>query len=294
MHIMEGFLPMNWAAFWMIVMLPFLIMGLRSITKTMQDNPHLKMLLAMSGAFAFVLSAMKIPSVTGSSSHPTGVGLGAILFGPSAMSVLGVIVLLFQAILLAHGGLTTLGANTFSMAIVGPFVSYGVYKGLHKMGAARGVCVFLAATFGDLATYITTSWQLALAFPSAQGGVMASAVKFMSIFALTQVPLAISEGLLTVLVFNLLSTYSSKELKALAVFSGKKEADANAANANRLLNGAEMNGMEMDGVEMDGVKMNSAGRNGVKMPGVEINGVELNGVEANGWKRMAHKERAYK
>ncbi len=29
---------------------------------------------------------------------------------------------------LAHGGLTTLGANTFSMAIAGPFVSYGVYK----------------------------------------------------------------------------------------------------------------------------------------------------------------------
>ena len=34
--------------------------------------------------------------------------------------VMGVIVLLFQAILLAHGGITTLGANTFSMAIVGP------------------------------------------------------------------------------------------------------------------------------------------------------------------------------
>ena len=43
----------------------------------------------------------------------TGTGLGAILFGPSAVSILGLIVLLFQAILLAHGGLTTIGANTF-------------------------------------------------------------------------------------------------------------------------------------------------------------------------------------
>ena len=61
----------------------------------------------------FVISSLKIPSVTGSCSHMTGTGLGAILFGPTAAGVLGLIVLLFQAILLAHGGLTTLGANTF-------------------------------------------------------------------------------------------------------------------------------------------------------------------------------------
>ncbi len=48
------------------------------------------------------------------------------------MTVVGLIVLLFQALLLAHGGLTTLGANTFSMAIVGPLVSYGIFKLLKK------------------------------------------------------------------------------------------------------------------------------------------------------------------
>ena len=32
----------------------------------------------------------------------TGTGLGAILFGPAAVSILGLIVLLFQSILLAH------------------------------------------------------------------------------------------------------------------------------------------------------------------------------------------------
>ncbi len=39
------------------------------------------------------------------------------------MAVLGAIVLVFQALLLAHGGLSTLGANVFSMAIAGPWVS---------------------------------------------------------------------------------------------------------------------------------------------------------------------------
>lgn len=222
MHIAEGFLPFNWAAFWMVIMVPFVILGVRSIKKTVTLYPNLKMLLGTAGAFAFVLSALKIPSVTGSCSHPTGVGLGAILFGPTAMTVLGMIVLIFQALLLAHGGLTTLGANNFSMAIVGPFVSYGIYKGLNKLGAPRWLSIFLAATLGDLMTYVTTSFQLGLAFPASTGGVMASAVKFMTIFAFTQLPLAISEGVLTVMVFNVLSVYSQKELQVLSIFTGKE------------------------------------------------------------------------
>jgi cobalt/nickel transport system permease protein len=118
MHIMEGFLPVQWAVFWWVVSLPFLMVGLRSLTQITKQNPQLKPLLALAGAFTFVLSALKIPSVTGSCSHPTGTGLGAILFGPAVMSVLGGLVLLFQALLLAHGGLTTLGANLFSMLMI--------------------------------------------------------------------------------------------------------------------------------------------------------------------------------
>lgn len=215
MHIMEGFLPAKWAIFWTLLSLPVIILGVVSISKKMKENPELKLLLGVAGAFAFVLSALKIPSVTGSSSHPTGVGLGAVLFGPTAMSVLGMIVLLFQAILLAHGGLTTLGANVFSMAIVGTFVAYGVFKLGKKSGLSNGVSIFLAAAIGDLMTYVTTSFQLALAFPAETGGIMASAAKFLTIFAVTQVPLAISEGLLTVVIFNFLSKYSAQELLTL-------------------------------------------------------------------------------
>ena len=40
-------------------------------------------------------------------------------------------------------------------------------------------------------------------------------MKFMGIFALTQIPLAVCEGLLTVVVYNVLAKYSSKELTAL-------------------------------------------------------------------------------
>jgi len=221
MHIMEGFLPPKWCVTWGVICIPFIVVGYFSIKEKIKASPKLKMLIAMVGAFAFVLSALKIPSVTGSCSHPTGVGLGAILFGPLTMSVLGLIVLIFQALLLAHGGLTTLGANTFSMAVVGPLVSYFLYKLLRKLKVSLSISVFASAMLGDLMTYVTTSFQLALAFPDKIGGFIPSLIKFMSIFAVTQLPLAISEGILTVIVFNLLINYNKEELKELHVISGE-------------------------------------------------------------------------
>ena len=217
MHIMEGYLSPVWCISWFALCIPFIVAGFFSIKRSLQENRKNITLLAMSGAFMFVLSALKLPSVTGSCSHSTGVGVGSVLFGPSAMSILGTIVLLFQAFLLAHGGLTTLGANVFSMAIVGPFLAYGVYKLVRKLGGGLGLGVFFAAFAGDLATYVVTSLQLALAFPDPTAGFLFSLGKFMGIFALTQIPIAVCEGLLTVVIFNLLIKYSNKELKALGL-----------------------------------------------------------------------------
>ena len=82
MHIMEGYLPPSWCVAWGVVYLPFLIAGFFSIQKILKQNRKALLLLAMSGAFVFVISSLKIPSVTGSCSHMTGTGLAAILFGP--------------------------------------------------------------------------------------------------------------------------------------------------------------------------------------------------------------------
>jgi cobalt/nickel transport system permease protein len=169
------------------------------------ENPQNKVLLAFSGAFIFILSALKIPSVTGSTSHPTGVGIGTALFGPGVISVLGTICLLFQALLLAHGGITTLGANAFSMAVVGPFVGYGVYVLLKKANVSTSVCLFLCAFIADLATYFTTSVQLGLVFPDPSSGIFGAIMKFVGVFMMTQIPIAIAEGLLTVVAYNLIS-----------------------------------------------------------------------------------------
>jgi len=219
MHIMEGFLPWQWCILWFGVAVPFWIHGFRRMRRVVSDNPETRLLLAVAAAFTFVLSALKMPSVTGSCSHPTGTGLGAILFGPTIMSLLGGIVLLFQALLLAHGGLTTLGANTVSMGIVGPLVGWAVWVALRDRVSPR-VSVFLAAALADLMTYVTTSIQLALAYPDPATGIAGSFLKFAAIFAVTQVPLAISEGILTVLIFAALRSTAQSELKTLKVIGG--------------------------------------------------------------------------
>jgi cobalt/nickel transport system permease protein len=87
------------------------------------------------------------------------------------------------------------------------------------MKVSQSIAVFSSAMLGDLMTYITTSIELSLAFPDQTGGFMASLIKFMGIFAVTQIPLAISEGILTVIIFNLLNNYNKEELIELDVIS---------------------------------------------------------------------------
>lgn len=213
MHIAEGYLQLSWVVFYFILSAPFIILSIRELRKLIKKNHDIKMLLALMAAYVFMMSALKLPSVTGSSSHPTGTGLGAIVFGPVIMTIISVVVLLFQALLLAHGGLTTLGANTLSMGIVGPFVAYFIYKLLKKKNVS--FAIFSGCALGNLATYIVTSIQLALAYPSSVGGVLASAVKFMGVFAITQIPLAIVEGIISVVIYDFIKKHCREELVQL-------------------------------------------------------------------------------
>lgn len=217
MHIAEGFLPLAHCAAWYAVSAPFVLHGARRVITEVKEHPESRLLLAAAGAFTFVLSSIKLPSVSGSSSHPTGTGLGAVLFKPPVMAFLSTLVLLFQTLLLAHGGLTTLGANVFSMGVAGPWLGYACWALCRRAGVHRYVGVFLALAVADFATYCVTSLQLGLAFPDATSGVAGSVAKFLGVFAVTQVPLALMEGMLGVLVFRLLTDVARPELEQLGV-----------------------------------------------------------------------------
>ena len=231
MHIAEGFLPVTHCIGWGVAAAPFVIHGAIQVKRTMKEHPGSGMLLGAAGAFTFVLSAIKIPSVTGSTSHPTGTGFGAVIFKPPVMALLGSIVLLFQAILLAHGGITTLGANIFSMAIVGPWVGYAFYVLTRKLGGGLLPGVFMAAFFADLSTYVVTSMQLALAHPANPGGVGGALATFLGLFAITQIPLAIIEALVTVILMRTLLAVAHSELLDLGFLSRFGDAPAPALDA---------------------------------------------------------------
>ncbi|MDR5656379.1 energy-coupling factor ABC transporter permease [Halodesulfurarchaeum sp. HSR-GB] len=197
MHIAEGFLPPIWAAAWTLFAAPFVAYGTYRVATYVRKSPERMAMLALAGAFMFVLSAMKFPSVTGSTSHPTGTGIAIVLFGPAVTAVLSTIVLVYQALLLAHGGITTLGANVASMGIIGPAIGWLGYRAVRdRTGIVTGT--FVATVLANWATYIVTSVQLGAAFPAAGGiaGVLAAAGNFAAVFAVTQLPIGIVEGVI--------------------------------------------------------------------------------------------------
>ncbi|MFB6091691.1 MAG: energy-coupling factor ABC transporter permease [Haloquadratum sp.] len=197
MHIVEGFLPPVWAIIWTVVALPVVGYGARRTVSTVRQDPHTKALVAVAAAFVFVLSALKLPTVAGSSSHPTGTGVLVVLFGPSITAFVSAVVLLYQAVLLAHGGLTTLGANVASMGVVGPFVGWIAYR-LVRSRLTVSRATFVAAALTDWTTYLVTALQLGLAFPAGDGvgGVLAATLDFAAVFAITQLPIGVLEGVL--------------------------------------------------------------------------------------------------
>ncbi len=222
MHIMEGFLPWQWCLVWWIIALPCVMLGIYQLKKVMASDRDALPLLGVTGGFIFILSSLKLPSVTGSCSHPTGTGLSTISFGPWITALVCAIVLLFQSLFLAHGGLSVLGANIVSMGIVGPLVGYGVYRLLRDTSINIYITVFLVCALADLFTYVMTSIELALAYPAETGGIVSSFILFMGIFAITQIPLAIVEGVVLALVFKYIVALKPDILIRLGIFSKEK------------------------------------------------------------------------
>jgi cobalt/nickel transport system permease protein len=132
--------------------------------------------------------------------------------------VVCLVVLLFQSLFLAHGGLSVLGANIVSMGVAGPVAGYLVYRALCDSRVNVYVTVFLVCAVADLCTYLATSLELALAYPAAVGGVATSLGVFLGIFAVTQVPLAIVEGIVLALVFKYIIQLKPEILSRLRIF----------------------------------------------------------------------------
>lgn len=208
MHISDGILEPQWSLFWIAITAIFIALGLRIINKRIKNDPAYLPRISLIGAVVFVISVWHIPvPVTGSSSHPVGTPLAAIIIGPFATVVISAIALFFQAFV-AHGGLTTLGANTFSMGIMGAFSGYLVYRLLRTL-SPLWFSAGMAGLVGSILTYLTTALQLALSLNPE------NVMHYWKLYSLgfipTQLPLAFAEFAFTAYVIKYINE-TKKEL----------------------------------------------------------------------------------
>jgi cobalt/nickel transport system permease protein len=126
MHIPDGYLSPSTCAVAYAAAAPFWYLALRRVQRLL--NTRLVPLLAVFSAFSFVIMMFNLPLPGGTTGHAVGMGIAAVVLGPWAAMLAISMALLIQAVFFGDGGITTLGANCFNMAIVGSLVAYGVYR----------------------------------------------------------------------------------------------------------------------------------------------------------------------
>jgi cobalt/nickel transport system permease protein len=222
MHISEGILPFSWAVAWYVAVIPFVALGVKRLNTLAREDLSLKPLVGLLAAVVFIISCMPIPVPTaGTCSHPCGTGVAAILVGPLVSVLIAAVALLIQALFLAHGGLSTLGANTFSMGVVGSFLGWGAFWGLRRVGAGLGVSGFIAGILADWGTYAATSFILASGIRG-EAPLLPLFMKVMVAFIPTQLPLGILEGVITAGMVTLLYKKRPDLLVKMRVISEKE------------------------------------------------------------------------
>jgi cobalt/nickel transport system permease protein len=197
MHISEGILPFSWSLLSTCAAIPFLAYGLSELKKKSTDDISFKPLVGIMAAVVFIISCMPVPVPTaGTCSHPCGTGISAILLGPFLSSLIASVALLLQALFLAHGGISTWGANVMSMGIAGSFAGFLGFKISRKFGVNLYISAFMAGILADWATYTMTSLELSLGIRGNEPFFPLFRDIFIA-FIPTQLPIGILEGALT-------------------------------------------------------------------------------------------------
>jgi len=144
MHIPDGYLSPATTIPAVVAMVPVWGVAFNKVKKSL-DKKRIPT-LALCSAFSFLIMMFNVPVAGGSSAHAVGAVFIAILLGPWAATISVSTALLIQALVFGDGGIMAFGINCLNMAVIMPFVGYGIYKlilGKSKLGSGKS----LAATF---------------------------------------------------------------------------------------------------------------------------------------------------
>lgn len=198
MHLAEGLLPLDHAAIWAGVVAPFVVAGAVRLRSVLAGPPSSeRAILGMAGALVFAVTVFPVPVPgVGATSHMCATPVIALLLGPRLLVVPTAICLLLQAVFLAHGGLTTLGANTLTLGVVGPWVAWGLARALRAFAVRPIVAAGVACLAADAAVYVLDASILGLALAGERPWSHWFRVTLTAL-APIQGPLAVLEGLLS-------------------------------------------------------------------------------------------------
>lgn len=171
MHIPDGFLSFEIAALMWTVSIAFLAIAWRKAKSIY--NQSLTPLLAVSSAFVFVAQMLNFPITYGTSGHLVGGTFLAVVLGPYAAILSMTIVLLMQALFFADGGIFTLGANIFNMAVIGglSFFIIKIISGGNERGMKFYFGLFVASWLSIVLGALACGFEIGLSpvFSSAGG-----------------------------------------------------------------------------------------------------------------------------
>lgn len=125
-------------------------------------------LTGLVAAFIFALQMLNFPVAAGTSGHLLGGALAVILVGPWLGIAAVSVVVIIQALVIADGGVSALGANILNMALVTGFVGWGVFRMMVKILPRSWTTVLVSTFTAALASVVASS--LAFVIEYAIGG----------------------------------------------------------------------------------------------------------------------------
>ncbi len=223
MHIPDGYLSPATSLVMLLLVLPFWFIGIRRIRQTM--NARSVPLIALLAAFSFVIMMFNVPLPGGTTGHAVGAALAAVVLGPEIATIAVSIALIIQAFFFGDGGILAIGANSFNMAVVIPYIAAAIYRYFSKdapltssrrlIGAALGgwVGVTVGAFFAGVEFGIQP-----LLFKAADGSPLYAPYPLAVAIPAMVIPHAlvasVVEGLLTALVLAYLQRSNISVLEA--------------------------------------------------------------------------------
>lgn len=148
MHIPDGYLSPQTYIPLIGVFVPVAAIAVKKVKRDVsaRNIPY----LGMAAAFSFIIMMFNLPIPGGTTGHAVGSAVIAILFGPWAAVIAVSVALIIQALIFGDGGITSIGANCFNMAVFMPFIAYYTFKLFNNSQAGKFRVSFAAFISGYL------------------------------------------------------------------------------------------------------------------------------------------------